>query len=47
MVVVKYILLFAVVGLTLWLIVDTSITIVKKIKARKSAKKQEEDSKTE
>lgn len=44
--VLKYIVLFAVVVLTIWLIVDTSITIVKKVKARKNAKK-EEDSKTE
>lgn len=42
----KYIVLFAVVVLTIWLIVDTSITIVKKVKSRKNAKK-EEDSKTE
>ena len=46
MVVLKYIILFAVVVLTIWLIVDTTITIVKKVKARKSAKK-EDDSKTE
>lgn len=46
MVVLKYIILFAVVVLTIWLIVDTSISIVKKVKARKSAKK-DEDSKTE
>lgn len=46
MVVLKYIILFAVVVLTIWLIVDTSITIVKKVKARKSAK-NDEDSKTE
>lgn len=44
--ILKYIILFAVVVLTIWLIIDTSITIVKKVKARKSAKK-EEDSKTE
>lgn len=46
MVVLKYIILFAVVVLTIWLLVDTTITIVKKVKAHKSAKK-EEDSKTE
>lgn len=44
--ILKNIILFAVVVLTIWLIIDTSITIVKKVKARKSAKK-EEDSKTE
>lgn len=44
--ILKNIILFAVVVLTIWLIIDTPITIVKKVKARKSAKK-EEDSKTE
>lgn len=46
MVVLKYIILFAVVVLTIWLLIDTTRTIVKKVKARKSAKKVD-DSKTE
>lgn len=49
MVVVKYIILFAVVILTLWLLVDTIITIVKKVRAKRRANKQKTDdnSKTE
>ena len=50
MLVVKYIVLFVVVVLTIWLLIDTTITIVKKIKNRKSKKEQvdvQEEDKTE
>lgn len=43
MIVVKWILLFVVIGLTLWLTIDTIIWAIKKIKAKKKKKQEQSD----
>lgn len=47
MIVLKYIILLAVVGLTCWLIVSTIVDIVKKVKAKKKDKENKDVNKTE
>lgn len=43
MTVVKWILLIGLIALTIWLVVDTTIYVVKKVKKKKLAKKSHDN----